>query len=568
MGNSQSGSADVSGGAATAGTGASSKKPSKGEEKPPKPVQQVLCDYDELVDGQMKEVEVEGHKVLLARDQGAYYAVSPKCTHFGAPLVKGALCKGRVRCPWHGACFDLTTGDIEDFPGLDSLQSFEVQVKDGKVEINTDTAALATTKRVKKMLTRDLECTLLYLIVGGGPASLECAEALRQEGYKGKIMIVTNENDPPYDRTKLSKSLTSTAAELALRNEEFYKVYDITVKTGMEAFAVDTEMNHMSFKGHEYTDFKVEYDQAAICTGSSPIELDVPGVETFSSSIHYLRTPHDANQIAKNSDKKNVVIVGSAFIGMEVAAFLCGKAKSVTVLGRSSLPFARVLGERVGKIVLDMFEAKGVKMIMNSEVEELLGNDDTLKKVKLTSGETVDADLCIVGIGVKPNTKWLEGSGVKLSSSGHIEVSKYNKTSVGNIYAGGDCTTFPLFIRDDEMHTVGHYHMALSHGKSAGMNMCHKDEELRTVPYFWTVIFGKSFRYCGTGKATEAEVVFHGEDTKFVAFYVKDEVVVAVASLGWDPLVSVAAELMRVCVPIPAAKIRENPEELHSLIPK
>lgn len=75
----------------------------------------------------MKEVEVSGHKVLLARDQGSYYAVSSKCTHFGAPLAKGALCKGRVRCPWHGACFDLSTGDIEDFPGLDSLQTHEVE---------------------------------------------------------------------------------------------------------------------------------------------------------------------------------------------------------------------------------------------------------------------------------------------------------------------------------------------------------------------------------------------------------------------------------------------------------
>ena len=167
-------------------------------------IDKYACDVNDMQDGEMREIlmEEEGNKkVLLVRNEGEYFAMGPKCTHFGAPLIKGSLRNGHVRCPWHGACFNIKTGDIEDYPGLDCVPSYKVFVQDGnKVYIRAEKEALKSHKRVKTMVTPDATEGPHYLVIGGGPASVTCVETLRQKSFLGKITIATMEKHVPYDR--------------------------------------------------------------------------------------------------------------------------------------------------------------------------------------------------------------------------------------------------------------------------------------------------------------------------------------------------------------------------------
>ena len=159
------------------------------------------CNVNDMKDGEMKEVDIGDTRALLIRDQGNFSAIGHKCTHYGAPLVKGVLKNGYVRCPWHGACFNIATGDIEDFPGLDCVPKHEVYVKDGnKVMIKALQSSLKSHKRVKKMVESFDENGKHFLIIGGGPTSVTCAETLRQNGFTGKITIASMDSHLPYDR--------------------------------------------------------------------------------------------------------------------------------------------------------------------------------------------------------------------------------------------------------------------------------------------------------------------------------------------------------------------------------
>ncbi|KAK7488224.1 hypothetical protein BaRGS_00020531, partial [Batillaria attramentaria] len=254
------------------------------------PVETVACKEDELSDGDMREVQVGETAVLLVKENGKFYAVGNKCTHYGAPLSKGAFCNGVVRCPWHGACFSVKTGDIEDFPGLDSLPKFEVEVRDKDVVVKADQGPSRTQR-------------------GSRPwaATVACAETLRQEGFTGRIVVLTKENCLPYDRPKLSKAMSSTAESIALRSQDFFSSCDIEFRTGTEVTGLDAGKKEVLTSGGP-----VQYDSLLLATGGRPRTMPIPGIDL--KNVCVLRTPDDANRIAANSEGKNVVIIGSSFM--------------------------------------------------------------------------------------------------------------------------------------------------------------------------------------------------------------------------------------------------------------
>merc|ERR1719394_740560 len=139
-------------------------------------IEAVVGKVGDFADGEMKEVDVGDKKALVVKDKGEIFAVGHKCTHYGAPLVKGAYCNGIVRCPWHGACFSIKTGDIEDFPGLDSLHKFQVEIRGDDVVVKADPSNLENHKRVKTMVKKSSDNKKTVVLVGGGPASVVCAE--------------------------------------------------------------------------------------------------------------------------------------------------------------------------------------------------------------------------------------------------------------------------------------------------------------------------------------------------------------------------------------------------------
>lgn len=168
-------------------------------------IEKIVCNDTDLQDNEMKQFAIDDDsKILLVKQNGQLSAIGNKCSHYGALLSTGALGAGRVRCPWHGACFNTSTGDIEDFPGLDSIPAYEVQVLEhGQVRVRARRSDLLANKRIPDMVRRDPNDTRCIVVIGGGPSGGVCVETLRQRGFAGRIVLVCKEDYLPYDRVKV-----------------------------------------------------------------------------------------------------------------------------------------------------------------------------------------------------------------------------------------------------------------------------------------------------------------------------------------------------------------------------
>uniref|UniRef100_A0A3Q3F6V8 Apoptosis inducing factor mitochondria associated 5 n=1 Tax=Kryptolebias marmoratus TaxID=37003 RepID=A0A3Q3F6V8_KRYMA len=485
-----------------------------------------------LCDLRMMEVDVGHHSVLLTRCGGKFSAVGNQCTHYGAPLSKGFLSGHKVRCPWHGSCFNGHTGDLEEFPGMDCLPCHKLV----HFLFFDMIQNLGQQKRIRSMGAAAPGVSHTILLLGGGAASLICAETLRQENFGGRIIMVTREELLPYDKTRLSKVkvMNVLSDTILLRKREFFHQHDIEVWLQKEALSVDTDRKTVTFD-----DGAVQsYDQLLLSTGCR-CGLDVPSMTL--DNIKMLETPEDARQIHASSLGRKVVLVGTSFVGMEVASYLLDKASSITVIGSSEMPYQNTFGREVGKMLLE----KNVKFHMNDFVSEIKGVNGEVKEVVLKSGKVIPADVLIVGIGSIPNSEFLQTTKIQMNSKNFIIVDKYMRTNVPDVFCAGDMASFPLALANNQLVTIGHWQMAQAQGRIAALNMLNKTTELTSVPFYWTVLLGKTLRYAGYGEGYTELVMkgnFESEERKFLALYLKNDEVIAAAGLDYDPVVSAVAE--------------------------
>jgi len=301
---------------------------------------------DTLQEGEMKEVKwgtKENQSILVVKYGGKLRAMSNYCPHFGAPLHTGILVDNVVKCPWHGASFDVTTGKTDISPSINDLTYYEVN-EDGQgfyVNLPEDVKSSVT----PIMCKRDLSDKRKFIIVGGGPAGLSAAETLRQNGYTGEIVILSKDQYVPYDRTMLTKWIPPTVNKIYLRSPDFLKEYDIDVLNGVSVESVDNRNKKVKLADGS----EVSYDKLLLATGGSAAVPRIPGTE--KSHVHVLRTFDDLKKIdLACKDAKDIVIVGASFLGMESASVLkksFGNSK-VTVIEKNSTPFATTLGKEVG----------------------------------------------------------------------------------------------------------------------------------------------------------------------------------------------------------------------------
>ncbi|GAU87200.1 hypothetical protein RvY_00084 [Ramazzottius varieornatus] len=518
----------------------------------------------------IRELTIENAKLLLIRDADQYFIV-------------GSYFNGRLRCPWHGACFNLVTGEIEEYPGIDGVPAFPVKVVKGSVIVEVDRRLLGKAKVIPAMSKADKSNETIFVIVGGGkafymfpptftlqlrarpkqltcilgPAALVAAETLRRKNFSGRIVIFAKEQIPTYDRPKLSKTLDVDQELLLLRDASHFKKYDIELMLDQEIVNIDTSDRTVTAK----TKLMLRYDKLLICTGASPKKLDMQGRDL--KDVCLLRTPDEANYIAAAGKDKNIVIVGASFLALEVAAFMGYKAKSVAIVCRRNYPFENLLGRHIGKLLRQMLRDRGVTFYEASNVEMLEGSDKVqsvrIRNYKKNEVINVPADLVLVAIGTVPNTKCLLNCGIELDEEGFINVDQFMRTNVERVFAAGDVATFPL--SDSGLRAkVQHWSMAHSQGRIAALNMMSSGhlEPLRSVPYFWTTIFGKSIRYAGYCDNFD-DVMISGDiqNGRWVAFYLNfltDEVdsacavnrkddVKAVATMNYDGVTSQFADL-------------------------
>ncbi|KAF3901705.1 hypothetical protein ABW20_dc0106994 [Dactylellina cionopaga] len=298
----------------------------------------IGVDKSDLKPGFKQEVTVDGlgeTKLLLVQVGQSVTAISPRCTHYGAPLVKGTLtASGRIKCPWHGACFNAKTGDIEDAPAIDSLHSFPVHVDGDGLTIEAEESQIKERGRVPTYICSKAISDDTVLIVGGGSGAIGSVEALREYGYQGKIVVLSKESYAPIDRTKLSKALSTDSKKIAWRSIDFWKGLDVDFRTSTIVKSIDFDQHFVATEDGEL----FSYNKIILATGATPKNLPLSGFKDLGN-IFVIRTIETAQAIVDAvglDGGKKIVVVGSSFIGMEVANFLVGKKHEVTV-GRIGL---------------------------------------------------------------------------------------------------------------------------------------------------------------------------------------------------------------------------------------
>ncbi|XP_044316766.1 apoptosis-inducing factor 3 isoform X2 [Drosophila rhopaloa] len=503
----------------------------------------VDCNVADLKENEMKQVDFdEDTRVLLVKQNDRLLAVGAKCSHYGAPLQTGALGLGRVRCPWHGACFNLETGDIEDFPGMDSIPCYRVEVgTKGQVMLRAKRSDLAKDRRLKNMVKRKPDDQRVFIVVGGGPSGALAVETIRQEGFTGRLIFVCREDYLPYDRVKISKAMSLGIEQLRFRDEDFYKEYDIELWQGVAAEKLDSAQKEL----HCSNGYVVKYDKIYLATGCSAFRPPIPGVDL--ENVRTVRELADTKAInAFITPETRVVCLGSSFIALEAAAGLVSKVQSVTVVARENVPLKAAFGPEIGQRMLQLFEDNKVIMRMQSGITDIIGNEEgKVTEVELVDGTRLPCDLLILGTGSKLNTQFLAKSGVKVNRNGSVDVTDFLESNVPDVYVGGDIANAHIHGLAHDRVNIGHYQLAQYHGRVAAINMCGGAKKLEAVPFFFTLIFGKGLRYAGHGSYKEVIIDGSLDDFKFVAYFINEaDTVTAVASCGRDPIVAQFAELI------------------------
>jgi len=448
------------------------------------------------------------------------------------------------------ACFNIASGDVEDAPALDPLAKFEIIEKSGAVYIKGDESTIKSSRRQP-----NVKCSAQgpekVLIIGGGSGTMGAVQALREQNFKGGITVLTRESSLPFDRTKLSKALLDDKNALQWRDDAWYKSADIKFVED-EATGVDFSKKSVSTKSG--TSFP--YTKLILATGGTPNMLPLPGFKDLGN-VFLLRTiPHVKAILSAVGEKKgkNIVVIGSSFIGMEVANCLAAN-NTVTVVGMESAPMERVMGAEVGKIFQKQVGKNGVKFYLSASVDSAVASSSdssVVGSVKLKDGTNLPADLVILGVGVKPETSFLKDNpAVQLEKDGSLRTNEaFQVQGLDDVFAIGDIATYPYHGPggDGKPVRIEHWNVAQNAGRSVAKSITQPGSKPKPfIPVFWSAL-GSQLRYCGNTMASGwDDLVLQGqpEEGKFAAFYAKGETVVAVASMQMDPVMTYSAELMR-----------------------
>ncbi len=354
------------------------------------------------------------------------------------------------------------------------------------------------------------------LIVGASHAGAQLATSLRQEGWTGEIVLIGEEATLPYQRPPLSKAYLagkSTLDELAIRSTEFYvkqgiQLLDATVE------AIDRSAGHLFLS----TGDELPYDKLALCTGARPRRLRIPGADL--AGVHYLRTAADVELIRQAAIAgRRAVIIGGGYIGLETAASLRALGLEVTVLEATERVLERVTAPEVSAFFDRVHRGEGVSIRTGTLVEALSGGG-RVSEVILASGDSVPADLVIVGIGVEPNTELAAAAGLVVDNG--VVIDDQTRTSDPDIVAAGDCATHDMArygrrIRLESVASAG------EQAKVAAATVCGKSKTIAALPWFWSDQYDLKLQIAGLNTGYD-EVILRGDPTRdrdFTCFYLR-----------------------------------------------
>lgn len=437
----------------------------------------TLADFN---DRQMLRGHVGKASVLLARVGEEVLAVDASCTHYGGPLDEGLITGETVRCPLHHACFSLRTGEALAAPAFDPLSCWKVE-RDGQRIFVREKAAppprvIANTDEPRAIV-----------IIGAGAAGFACAEMLRRRGYDGALTLLGADEDAPYDRPNLSKDYLAGDAPpewMPLRPDEFYQKNDIDLQLSETVSSIDVPAHRVALEGGRV----LEFDRLLIATGAEPVRPPIPGADL--SHVFTLRSFADGRALADAAERaKTAVVLGSGFIGLETAAALRQRGLTVHVVTQDARPLEKVLGPALGDFIAGLHEDHGVTFHMRTSIKTISAN-----AVTLSSDDTIDADLVVIGAGVRPRTALAEKAGLSVDDG--ILVDERLQTSVPGIYAAGDVARWPG-PQNRETVRIEHWVVAERQGQVVAANMLGDDRSFDDTPFFWSAHYEVSIRYVG-----------------------------------------------------------------------
>ncbi|MFF4797013.1 NAD(P)/FAD-dependent oxidoreductase [Streptomyces sp. NPDC001351] len=382
-----------------------------------------------------------------------------------------------------------------------------------------------------------------FVIVGGGLAGAKAAETLRAEGFTGRVILICDERDHPYERPPLSKGYLLGKKErdsVFVHEPAWYAQNDIELHLGETVDAIDREAKTVRF-GEDGT--LVRYDKLLLATGAEPRRLDIPGTDL--AGVHHLRRLAHAERLrhvltSLGRDNGHIVIAGAGWIGLEVAAAAREYGAEVTVVEPLQTPLHGVLGPELGGLFAELHREHGVRFHFGAQLTEIVGQDGMVLAARTDDGEEHPAHDVLAAIGAAPRIGLAEAAGLEIADRAHgggVVVDERLRTSDPDIYAAGDVASFPHALFGTHLR-VEHWANALNGGPAAARAMLGRDVTYDRVPYFFSDQYDLGMEYSGWAPAgSYDEVVIRGDAGKrqFISFWIKEGRVLAGMNVNvWD----------------------------------
>jgi 3-phenylpropionate/trans-cinnamate dioxygenase ferredoxin reductase component len=402
-----------------------------------------------------------------------------------------------------------------------------------------------------------------FVIVGGGLAGAKAAEALREEGFGGRVVLIGEENVAPYERPPLSKDYLRGEFErekVYVHPEGFYAEQDIELLRGRAAVRLDTSSHELALDDGE----RLRYDRLLLTTGAEPRRLSIPGAGL--DGVLYLRSVEDSDALRERMDRGGAVaVIGAGWIGAEVAASARQRGLAVTMIDPNSVPLERVMGAEVGTIYRDLHTERGVAMLMQTRIESFEG-DGAVERVRTRDGRVVECDFVVVGVGVQPRTQLAADAGLRVDNG--ILADEHLRTSAPGVFVAGDVANahHPFY---GEPVRVEHWNNALHQGPVAALNMLDRAVPYDALPYFFSDQYDTGMEYAGLARTWD-RVVFRGDPAsrEFIAFWLTEDRVVAGMNFNvWD-ITDTIQRLIRSRTAVDDAQLADPGVPLEKLAPE
>lgn len=508
----------------------------------------------DIPSGGMKSYKQDDDSIILiTRDADEFQAFDGKCPHAGADLGQGLRCGNRVVCPWHHATFDSRDGSLLEPIAIEGLTQYELT--DSGDSLIVDTSA----KR-DNSINNDKLAETHTVIIGGGAAGFMTAHQLRNTGYGGKITLISAENKAPYNRPLLSKAFLAgnmPEEKLLLGGADWAEKKDIKLHLNQTVSDVLPNERTITVSNENGDNTQLSADFLVVATGASPIVPPIKGADL--DGVYTLRSMADAKLIKAASHDQRVVIIGTGFIGMEVASALAqaGTTASITVIGQDNRVMGNIVSETVSNALIKLHEENGIQFAFDATVNEITQVENKAEDhdsgqtfsqvggVTLASGEQIDADIVILGTGVSPRTDLIS----EVNDPDGVQVDSHLQLRDG-VYALGD-----IAKATGQMGRmrIEHWRVALQHGLVTAAAILQDDtvESLDArIPFFWTMQYGKSLRYSGHAATPDNSILMGSPDTlDYIEYYFdddhKDSRATAASTLGRDQDLVAFSELLR-----------------------